>query len=140
MDRPLLERIRERGWRVTPQRRAIAGAFDGEHVHLTAFDVHQRALAVLPEVSLATVYNTLNELVAAGEVREVDFLPGPARYDPNVGPEPHHHVLCTTCGSLFDVRPDGVAGLALPDAERHGVEVTGVQVLFHGTCRDCSAH
>jgi len=140
MERPLLERIRERGWRVTPQRRAIAGAFDGDHVDLTALDVHRRAAAVLPEVSLATVYNTLNELVQAGELREVDVLPGPCRYDPNVGPEPHHHVWCTTCGSLFDVRPTGLAGLAVPAAQRHGVEVADVQVLFRGTCRDCTLH
>src|SRR5215211_6611980 len=134
MDRPLLERIRERGWRVTPQRPAIAGAFDGDHVHVTALDVHRRAAAALPEVSLATVYNTLDELVQAGELREVDFLPGPSRYDANVGPEPHHHVWCTTCGSLFDVRATGLAGLAVPAGQRHGVEVTDVQVLFRGTC------
>jgi Fur family transcriptional regulator, stress-responsive regulator len=136
---PLLERIRARGWRVTPQRRAIAAAFDGEHVHLTAHEIHERARGVLPEVSLATVYNTLTELVAAGEIEEVTFLPGPARYDPNVGPGTHHHVLCTNCGTLFDVHPDGVDGLALPAAERHGVDVDTVSVLFRGTCRDCRA-
>lgn len=137
---PLLERIRARGWRVTPQRRAIAGAFVGDHVHLTAQEIHERAVATLPEVSLATVYNTLNELVAAGEIAEVDFLSGPCRYDPNVGPEPHHHVLCTTCGQLFDVQPWGIDELALPPRQRHGIDLDGVRVLFHGTCRNCADH
>ena len=49
----LSERLRERGWRVTSQRRAVAEALAGEHVHLTADEVHRRARDVLPE-GLAT--------------------------------------------------------------------------------------
>ena len=67
----LLERLRTRGWRVTPQRRAVAEVLTGDHVHLTADEVHERARARLPEVSLATVYNTLGELVDMGEVLEI---------------------------------------------------------------------
>ena len=55
-----------------PQRRVIAEAMGGDHVHLTAERVLERARRRLPEVSLATVYNTLNELVSMGEVQQVD--------------------------------------------------------------------
>ncbi len=67
----LLERLRGRGWRMTAQRRVVAEVLDGEHVHLTADEVHSRAVAKLPEISRATVYNTLGELVSLGEVLEV---------------------------------------------------------------------
>lgn len=122
---------------MTPQRRAIAAALDGEHVHLTAAEVHDRAREILPEVSLATVYNTLGELVAAGELTEVQFLGGPTRYDPNVGPDPHHHMLCRACGALFDVIPHGVDQLAVPAADTHGVDIESVHVLFRGVCAAC---
>jgi Fur family ferric uptake transcriptional regulator len=133
----LLTRLRERGWRVTPQRRAVAEALNGDHVHLTADEVHKRARAILPEVALATVYNTLNELVAMGEVAEVRYAPGPSRYDPNVGPAPHHHLLCTSCGALLDVDATGVAVPELGAAERQGFSVDGVEVVFRGTCASC---
>lgn len=108
----------------------------GEHVHLTADAVHLAAQTRLPEISLATVYNTLNELVAMGEVLEVAAGAGPKRYDPNVA-TPHHHLVCTRCGALRDVLAAGGHTLA-PD-EAHGFTVTGVDIVFQGLCPDCAA-
>jgi len=135
----LLERLREREWRVTSQRRAVAEALEGEHVHMTVDEVHRRARAALPEISLATVYNTLNELVAMGEVAEVRHAPGPTRYDPNGGTMPHHHLLCTTCGALFDVDPTAVDTPEVTAAGVGDFRVDGVDVLFRGTCATCFA-
>ncbi len=132
----LLDRLRARGWRVTPQRRAVAGVLKGEQVHLTAEVVHARAQESLPEISLATVYNTLNELVAMGEVLEVSAGGGPKRYDPNAH-LPHQHLVCTRCGALRDVHPVGDAGLALEERDRDGFEVLAVDVVFRGVCREC---
>lgn len=132
----LLERLRARGWRVTPQRRAVAEALAGEHVHLSADEVHERARAVLPEVSLATVYNTLRELVEMGELLELRVGGGPARYDPNVGTG-HHHLLCTTCGTLIDVHPSGVEALDLPADQSHGYALEEIDITFRGRCPHC---
>ncbi|HEV2360918.1 MAG TPA: transcriptional repressor [Acidimicrobiales bacterium] len=121
---------------MTPQRRAVAVVLTGDQVHLTAEEVHGRAQEVLPEISLATVYNTLNELVAMGEVLEVAAGAGPKRYDPNVETA-HHHLVCTSCGSLRDVHPSGAARVTLPDVERHGFALTGVDFIFRGVCPDC---
>src|SRR5258705_2367467 len=86
----LLERLRGRGWRMTAQRRVVAEVLDGDHVHLTADEVHARAAARLPEISRATVYNTLGELVTLGEVIEVATDGRAKRYDPNAH-RPHQH-------------------------------------------------
>ena len=133
----LLERLRARGWRVTPQRRAVAQALDGEHVHLRADEVRAAAQRFVPEVSLATVYNTLGDLVALGEVTEVRVADGSVRYDPKVGPG-HHHLVCDTCGLIFDVEPDGVEDLVLPRAQRFGMTVDSVEVVFRGRCSACA--
>ncbi len=132
---PLVSRLRERGWRMTAQRRVIAEVMTGEHVHLAADEVFERARAALPEVSLATVYNTLHELVAMGELTEVTHADGRKRFDPNVG-EHHHHLLCVDCGSMLDVHVDDPW---LPDVDRHGFELLGVDVTFHARCPDCVA-
>lgn len=132
---PLLERLRDRGWRMTAQRRVIAEAMAGEHVHLAADEVLERAREALPEVSLATVYNTLNELVDMGEVVELPHADGRKRYDPNTA-ERHHHLVCTVCGRMLDVATDDPQ---LPADQQHGFELRGVEVTFRGRCPDCAA-
>jgi Fur family ferric uptake transcriptional regulator len=123
----LADRLVARGWRITPQRRAILGAHTGEQVHVSAEQVHAAARRTVPEVSLATVYNTLNELVRLGEVSEIHLADGSARYDPKVAPD-HHHLVCEGCGLTFDVEPVGVSALSLPPAQRFGMTVDSVEV------------
>jgi Fur family ferric uptake transcriptional regulator len=132
----LLDRLRERGWRLTAQRRVVAEVLNGDHVHLTADEVHARAGRRLPEISRATVYNTLNELVTLGEVLEVGTDGRAKRYDPNARTA-HQHLVCSRCGTIRDVHPqcDPIAGLS--EAEHFGFEISGAEVTFRGVCPDC---
>ena len=105
-------------------------------MHLTAEAVHSRARERLPEISLATVYNTLNELVSMGQVLEVPGAAGAKRYDANAHLT-HQHVVCTRCGDLRDVFPGGEGTLVLSDENQHGFQITSVQIVFQGLCPDC---
>ncbi len=109
----------------------------GEHVHLTAEAIHAAAQTALPEISMATVYNTLNELANMGEVREISAGNGPKRYDPNTTIA-HQHLLCTGCGTLRDVAPEGEDTLKLPLHERYGYQVVGLDIMFRGLCPACA--
>jgi len=131
-----LTRLRDRDWRLTPQRRVVAEVLDGEHVHLTAEAVHSRAQERLPEISLATVYNTLNELVQMGEVLEVPGAGGARRYDPNAHIA-HHHLVCTGCGELWDVMRESGEPVSLAEPDRRGFRVTGLEIVFRGLCSAC---
>ncbi|MGW2921774.1 Fur family transcriptional regulator [Streptomyces angustmyceticus] len=133
----LLGRLRGRGWRMTVQRRVVAEVLDGEHVHLTADEVLARAAARLPEISRATVYNTLGELVSLGEVMEVATDGRAKRYDPNAH-RPHQHLVCSTCGTIRDVHPDGDLLAALPASERYGFTLSAAEVTYRGLCPDCA--
>ena len=132
----LLTRLRDRNWRLSPQRRVVAEVLVGDHVHLTAEEVHDRARDRLPEISRATVYNTLNELVALGEVLEVDVVDGPKRYDPNVA-EHHDHLVCDGCHAIRDV-PRAASAPTIPDGARAGYLVTAVEVTYRGLCPACT--
>jgi Fur family transcriptional regulator, stress-responsive regulator len=132
----LLARLRNRDWRLSAQRRAVAQVLAGDHVHLTAEQVHDLARERLPEISRATVYNTLNELVAMGELLEVDVAEGPKRYDPNVT-ERHDHLVCDGCQTIRDV-PCSVPPPAIAQASRDGFLVTGVEVTYRGLCPTCA--
>jgi Fe2+ or Zn2+ uptake regulation protein len=131
-------RVRRHGWRMSAQRRAVVDVFTGEHVHLTADEILLRARQDLPEISRATVYNTLADLVDMGELLAVSAGDGPKRYDPNVGC-PHHHLMCTRCGELKDVVPAGLEALSLSVAELHGYRLVGVDITFRGLCADCAS-
>ncbi|MFD5427960.1 Fur family transcriptional regulator [Streptomyces sp. NPDC127084] len=133
----LLVRLRARGWRVTSQRRVVAEVLDGDHVHLTADEVHARAAQRLPEISRATVYNTLGELVSLGEVTEVSTEGRAKRYDPN-GHRPHQHLVCSHCGTIRDVHPLGDPLAALPAQLRFGFTVSEVEVTYRGLCPSCA--
>jgi Fe2+ or Zn2+ uptake regulation protein len=126
-----LRQLRERGLRVTPQRRAIWAAFEnGAAGHLTADAVFQRARRDLPELSRATTYNALSEFVSAGLLRVLSGHGGQL-YDPKT--ESHHHFRCRSCQRLLDVQPQGVERLRLDDF----FQVEETQILFEGLCGDC---
>jgi Fur family ferric uptake transcriptional regulator len=121
---------------MTPQRRVIAETLDGAHVHYTADEVLERATERMPEISRATVYNTLNEMVALGEIMEVKVDGRSKRYDPNVEHD-HHHLVCERCGTMRDVHTAADPLDWLPGDERHGFRITDVSVTYRGICPDC---
>jgi Fur family ferric uptake transcriptional regulator len=125
--------LRQHGLRVTPQRRAIWQVFaEPGCAHLTADEVFGHARAYLPEVSRATVYNTLGEFVRVGLLRVVEGF-GPALYDPNLDPT-HQHFRCQRCGQLYDVH---VAGAPVLELVEPGFAISRVQITVEGRCPEC---
>ena len=129
------EKMREAGLRVTPQRRAVWLAFGEEDDgHLAADEVFARARRGLPELSRATVYNTLGAFVEVGMLQAVESR-GAVLYDPNPDPD-HHHFRCRRCDRLYDVPVEGVEGLRISGADEFVVDQT--TVLLRGLCPLCS--
>jgi len=99
------------GVKPTPQRMVIAQFVLNTKAHPTADQIFQEVANKLPVLlSRATVYNTLNTLVAAGALKEVYLEAGPARYDANV--EEHHHFVDVKTGQVFDIDSEKVASIA----------------------------
>ena len=128
--------FREQGLRVTPQRQAIFRLLEGDDSHPTVESLFDRARADMPTISLKTVYQTVHDLEALGEVRVLDLGTGSVRVDPNVEDD-HHHLLCTACGRVRDL-PVEFAGLHVPIRYRRDFTVDDVQVIFRGRCDRCS--
>ena len=128
--------FREQGLRVTPQRQAIFRLLEGDASHPTVESLFDRARADMPTISLKTVYQTVHDLEALGEVRVLDLGTGSVRVDPNVEDD-HHHLLCTVCGRVRDL-PVDFTGLNVPIRYRRDFTVDDVQVIFRGRCDQCS--
>src|SRR6201992_3981981 len=108
--------FRERGLRVTPQRQVIFRLLHGDDEPPTGGALYERAQSEMPTMSLKTVYQTVHDLEALGEVDVLDLGTGSLRVDPNVEDE-HHHLVCTSCGRVRDV-PVEFDGLRIPKSYR----------------------
>jgi Fe2+ or Zn2+ uptake regulation protein len=126
--------LREAGLKVTPQRMAIVEAFADDPTHPTAQAIFERLHTLMPTMSFATVYSTLDTLAAAGLCSVRALSPGPARFDPHV--EAHDHALCTGCGAMLDL-PSHSANqsnsIGIP-----GFQVQTVETIYRGLCAPCS--
>ncbi len=120
---------------MTPQRRLIFEILEKDQNHPTAEEIYQRVIQVMPDVSQATVYNTLNELMKLGELTEVSGLAEKSqRYETNH--VAHHHLYCTSCHKIVDVEEE-LSGLQLPQDKTAGYMINASQVTFYGLCPDC---
>jgi Fe2+ or Zn2+ uptake regulation protein len=127
--------FREQGLKVTPQRQLLFRLLHANESHPTADALFAVASAEMPGISLRTVYQTLSDLAAMGELLTLDIGTGSTRFDPNV--DDHHHVVCRSCGTVRDVYVSGLAGLGTEGLDDFGVERTAI--VFHGTCSGCLA-
>ena len=90
----------------------------------------------LPNVSLPTVYATLDALEEAGLVRRVAAGRGRALYDAQPGG--HHHLVCRRCGAVEDLLVEVPLDGALQAAVESGFAADGAEVVVHGLCARCS--
>jgi Fur family ferric uptake transcriptional regulator len=122
--------------RMTGSRRAILDELRMNGSHPTADEIHERLRRKLPRISLATVYRNLDYLERHGLIRVVREPGGRRRYDAAQGS--HHHLWCTSCGRVKDVRlaPDAKVETLLEDA--FGYTIDGCSLSFLGTCPECA--
>ena len=111
-DNRLNERLATRGFRFTPQREHVYAVLLRKRDHPTAEEVFLRAKREMPGISMATVYNCLDALVACGLARQVALERGATRFCPNM--REHGHFYCDQCESIFDIELPAKAGIALP--------------------------
>jgi Fe2+ or Zn2+ uptake regulation protein len=133
----LTERFRAEGLRVTPQRQVIFRLLQGNDEHPTVEALYESARSNMPTISLKTVYQTVHDLEAMGEVTLLDLGTGSVRVDPNVGVR-HHHLICTRCNKVRDVVVD-IGTLNVPAKARQGFHVDDVEVHFRGVCDECAS-
>ncbi len=132
----ILDRLRQRDLRITPQRIAILKAFLQSQDHPSVEQVHEEVKANFPTTSLATVYKTVNLLKEVGEILEIGFADGGNRYDGN-NPSPHPHLICTRCNKIIDPEVSLLDQLTAEVAETTGYRIDSHQIEFFGVCPSC---
>jgi Fur family peroxide stress response transcriptional regulator len=131
-----MNKIKDIGIRLTPQRIAVLEYLDGNKDHPSAEDIYKNVQQRFPTISFATVYNTLETLKRRGNVLELTIDPARKRYDPDV--RQHHHMICLQCKKINDVHID--IHVEIPDEQADNFKVMKNHIEFYGLCRDCGKH
>lgn len=132
----ILNKLRQRDFRITPQRIAILKAFLQSQNHPSIEQVYTEVKLNFPTTSLATVYKTVNLLKEVGEILEISFAEGGNRYDGNK-PYPHPHLICTRCKKIIDPEVTLLEQMTAEVADTTGFRIESHQVEFFGVCPSC---
>lgn len=128
-------RLRASGLRSTTQRRAVLEAL-ADLRHATVDELAAHVQQTMPEVSLSTVYRTLEVLGDVGLVTHAHLHHGSPTYHV-VDAEPHLHLVCTGCGSVQSAPWELARELAGAAKARRGFQVDLAHLVLHGRCATC---
>jgi len=121
----------ERGLRITEQRRVIAKVLSDSTDHPDVEKLHERATAIDPGISIATVYRTVRLFEEAGILDRHDFGDGRARYE--AAPEAHHdHMIDVETGSVIEFVDPELEALQRQIAERLGFRLVDHRMELFG--------
>jgi len=132
----LIARLREQGYRLTPQRMAVLKFLTASEEHPSAEQIYERVKADFPMTSLATIYKTVTLLKETGEVLELGFSDDSNRYDGN-RPYPHPHLICTRCRNIVDADVATLNELHRDVARSTGYRIVSHRLDFFGICPQC---
>jgi Fe2+ or Zn2+ uptake regulation protein len=138
----LQKTLREKGIRLTRQRRVILEVMDTAEQHLDVDQILARAQKMDPAVHLVTVYRTIDLLKKEGLIDELDLLHlrGDRHYYETHGPRDHIHVACLRCGKVREFESRLYEQLKEQIARDFEMQVTVSRTEVGGICNDCLAN
>lgn len=124
-------RCAESGVRMTGQRRVIAQVLAAAHDHPDVEELHRRAHAIDPRISLSTVYRTLKLLAAKGLLERHDFGQGRGHYEPASG-QHHDHLVDVDSGRVIEFSNPEIEALQERVARELGFKLVGHRLQLYG--------
>lgn len=133
------ERLSEKDYKLTPQRRIILKIFlDNVEKHLSAEDVYGIVRNENPEIGLATIYRSLDLFAELEILQKINFGDGRSRYEFNQEESHHHHhLICTKCGLVTEFEDDLLESLETQILKKSNFVILNHQVKFYGICEKC---
>ena len=132
----LIEELRARGMRMTPQRAIIFEAIEKLAGHITAEDIFEEVQKVNPYISLATVYRTLELLQELNLITPTN-LGGSQTYFALKEHGSHHHLVCLECGRIEEFSDTIFDPVRIKLEEKHGFRVHTDHMSIFGVCKTC---
>ena len=132
----IIHKLRDNGYKITPQRLAIVKILAGSEGHPSVEDIYREIKKDFPTMSLATVYRNIILIKSFGEVLELGFPDGSNRYDGNK-PYSHPHVVCVKCKKIVDPKLDSLEDMKKEVSAETNFKILNHRLDFFGICSNC---
>lgn len=133
-----IDKLRDGGYKITPQRRAVINALQECGSFASARQVLDHVRITFPDMSLDTVYRNLSLLVDLGLVHEI-HTKGRDGNVFEVSTGHHHHLICLGCGKAKCLDFCPIGDKDIEKAQESGFKVTFHSLDFYGYCVECRA-
>lgn len=130
-----LNTLKEKGMRLTPQRRLIIDLIHDKISHLTAENIIKYVQQQMPGVNKSTVYRTLELLEKSGCVYKSELENHVVYHHADEGH--HHHLVCERCGKTVECSEDIVTPLREELENKYGFHVHFQHLVMNGLCDEC---
>jgi Fur family ferric uptake transcriptional regulator len=127
----IIARCEARGLRMTDQRRIVAQVLAEADDHPDVEQLHARAAAIDPRISIATVYRTVKLFEEAGILDRLEFGDGRARYEDSIR-DHHDHLIDMTTGEVIEFVDPEIEALQERIAARLGYRLAGHRLELYG--------
>lgn len=138
-EKVFLKQLRERGFRLTPQREMVLTVIHQIEGLATAEEIHAGVQALSSCVDISTVYRTLELLREFQLVAVIELGQGQRCYELLGVHGPHPHLLCRSCGKLVGMEQEEIQPLVDHLGAGHGFEVDSGSLTISGLCQECQA-
>jgi Fur family transcriptional regulator, peroxide stress response regulator len=130
----LIKGLREKGYKLTSQRQEIIGLLARDMTHPGAMDILKKVKKKVPQISMSTVYYTLDMLKKEGLIQEIEFYDRDNRYDVNV--TNHINLICKKCGRIEDL-PGGITLSYVQVQQKTDFQPVAMRYEYYGYCKNC---
>jgi Fur family transcriptional regulator, peroxide stress response regulator len=134
----IIQKLRDNGQKITPQRLAIVKILAKSVDHPSVENIYVQIKKDFPTMSLATVYRNIVLIKSLGQVLELGFPDGSNRYD-GKKPYPHPHVICIKCKKIVDPDLDSLDEMRKEVALETNFKILNHRLDFFGICSKCMA-
>ncbi len=136
-ERKVAATLRQHGYKLTPQRRAVVRTIVSSQGHLTPTAIYEKVHQEYPDIGLVTIYRTLDMLDKLGLICEVHAVGNRRSYLVRRPSEHHHHLICSDCGAVVDFTNCDLGELEQRLSQETGFEIKSHLLELLGRCQNC---
>ena len=129
--------LKKEGLKLTPQRIAVLEEVVKSKKHRECEDIYRSINKKEKNVSLATVYRTLNVLVKNNFARKMDLGNGRYVFESKIDSPHHDHMICLSCGSILEFVSEEIEAIQEEIAKKHKFIIQKHLHQFFGICKKC---
>jgi len=129
--------LKKKGFKVTTQREKIVERFLKRDRHFSVEELYKEMKRTMPEIGFATVYRTLQLLVAVGLATERRFKDDITRFEPSHKDRHHDHMICLNCGRIIEFENHKIEKLQNDVAEKRNFYIVSHKLELYGYCEEC---